>query len=80
MTYDNIKSHKKSGLHPLSIRYSFKKNKRGVSNFNDSHGFIEYSNHMDGIYKSIEEYSPNKKTKPNKYLENIFDIIAHHLQ
>ena len=29
----------------------------------DSETFIEYSNHMDNIYKNIEEYNPNKKRK-----------------
>ena len=30
---------------------------------NDSNGFIEYSNDMDDIYKNIEEYNSNKKSK-----------------
>ena len=30
---------------------------------NDSKAFIEYPNDMDGIYKNIEEYNPNKKRK-----------------
>ena len=30
MTYDNIKSHKKPGLHPLSRRYIFGKTTEGV--------------------------------------------------
>ena len=30
---------------------------------NDSKTFIEYLYHMDDIYKSIEEYNPNKKGK-----------------
>ena len=30
---------------------------------NDSKVFIEYSNDMDDIYKSIEEYNTNKKRK-----------------
>ena len=33
----------------------------GLKHFNDSKAFIEYSNDMDDIYKSIEEYNPNKK-------------------
>ena len=28
---------------------------------NGSEAYIEYSNDMDGIYKNIEEYNPNKK-------------------
>ena len=30
---------------------------------NNSKAFIGYSNDMDGPYKNIEEYSPNKKCK-----------------
>ena len=30
---------------------------------NDSEAFIEYAKDMDDIYKSIEEYNPNKKHK-----------------
>ena len=30
---------------------------------NASKAFIEYSNYMDNIYKNIEEYKPNKKSK-----------------
>ena len=31
--------------------------------FNDSKGFIEYSNDMDDIYKNVEEYDQNIKRK-----------------
>ena len=31
--------------------------------FNDSKGFIEYSDDIDDIYKNIEEYNPNKNRK-----------------
>ena len=31
--------------------------------FNGFKAFIEYSNDMDDIYKNIEEYNPNKKSK-----------------
>ena len=34
-----------------------------MKDFNDSKAFIEYSNDMDDIYKSIQEYNPNKKRK-----------------
>ena len=34
-----------------------------MKHFNDSKAFIEYSTDMDDIYKSIEEYNPNKKRK-----------------
>ena len=35
----------------------------GLKHLNDFKAFIEYSNDMDDIYKSIEEYNPNKKRK-----------------
>ena len=44
-------------------KYQLLINKResaGIKHFNDSKAFIEYSYNMDGIYKNIEEYSPNK--------------------
>ena len=35
----------------------------GLNYLNESKPFIEYSNDMDDIYKSIEEYNLNKKWK-----------------
>ena len=35
----------------------------GIKHLNDSKAFIEFSNYMDDIYKKIEEYNPNKKSK-----------------
>ena len=35
----------------------------GLKHFNDSRALMEYSNDMDDIYESIEEYNPNKKRK-----------------
>ena len=35
----------------------------GTKHFNDSKTFIEYSNNMNDIYKSIEDHNPNKKRK-----------------
>ena len=34
-----------------------------LRHFNDPKAFIEYPNDMDGIYKNIEEYYPDKKQK-----------------
>ena len=45
----------------------------GLKHLNDSKAFIEYSNNMDDIYKSIEEYNPNKK---RKILIAFHDMIA----
>ena len=42
-------------------RYQSLINKREFTN--DSKAFFEYLNDMDDIYKSIEEYNPNKKCK-----------------
>ena len=51
---------------PYKAKYQFLINKQesaGLKHFNDSKAFIEYSNHMDEIYKNIEEYKSNKKCR-----------------
>ena len=51
---------------PYEAKYQFLINNRentGFKHFNDSKAFIEYSNDIDYIYKSIKEYNPNKKCK-----------------
>ena len=51
---------------PYEAKYQLLINKRENANLrylNDSKTFIEYSNDMNGIYKNIEEYNPNKKLK-----------------
>ena len=40
-----------------------KRKSTGLKHFNNSKTLIEYSNHLDDIYKNIEEYNPNKKHK-----------------
>ena len=55
-----------SNKDPYESKYYFLINKRestGLKHLNDSKAFIEYSNDMDGVYKNIEEYNPNKKRK-----------------
>ena len=50
---------------PYEAKYRLLINKRestGLDHFNDSKAFIEYSNHVDDIYKNTEEYNPDKKT------------------
>ena len=50
---------------PYEAKYQFlitKREHNRTKHFNDSKAFIEYSNTCD-IYKSIEEYNPNKKRK-----------------
>ena len=49
----------------LSI-YQYLINKRekvGLNHFNDLKAFIEYSNDMQDVYKTIEDYNPIKKRK-----------------
>ena len=46
--------------YPLLIN---KRESTGLKRLNNSKAFIEYSNDMDDIYKSIEEYNPNMKLK-----------------
>ena len=65
---DQIYSYAKD---PYEAKYQLEINKResaGLKYLNDSKTFIEYSNDMNDIYKNIEEYNPNKKTK---YIDHI---------
>ena len=58
-------------------KYQFLIEKRetaGIKNSNDKNAFIEYSNNVDGIYDSIEDY--NKKRK-RKVLILFDDMISH---
>ena len=51
---------------PHEAKYQFLIDKRestDLKHFNDSKAFIEYSDDMDDIYKSIEECNPNKQCK-----------------
>ena len=60
-----------------NINVKLKKRKRtGLKHFNDSKAFIEYSNDMDGIYKSTEEYNPNKKRNILIVFNNMIADIA----
>ena len=52
--------------YPYEANYQFFINKRETAwlkHLSDSKTFIEYSNDMDDIYKSIEEYNSKKKPK-----------------
>ena len=35
----------------------------GIKHVNDDNAFIEYSNTMDGVYKNIDDYNPNRRRK-----------------
>ena len=41
-----------------------KRESTGLKYLNDSKAFAEYSNDMDDIYKTVEEYNPNEKLNP----------------
>ena len=51
---------------PYEKKYQYLINKRknvGLNHFNDSKAFVEYSNDMQDVYKSIKDYNPIKKRK-----------------
>ena len=54
-----------------------KRKSTGLKHFNNSKTLTEYSNHLDDIYKNIEEYNPNKK---HKILIVFNDMIADKLR
>ena len=40
-----------------------KRENAGTKLLNDSNGFIECSNTMDGVYENIDDYNPNRQRK-----------------
>ena len=51
---------------PYEVKYQYLINKRekvGVSYYDDPKAFIEYSNDMQDVYKNIEDYNPRKNRK-----------------
>ena len=55
-----------------------KQENTGLKHFNYSKAFIQYSNHMDNIYKNIEEYCPNKERKIMILREDVIaDILSY---
>ena len=61
---------------PYEAKYQFLIKKResvGLTHFNDSKVFIEYSNDMHDVYKNINNYNPDKE---NKILIVFDDMIA----
>ena len=64
---------------PIETKYKFLINKRestSLKHFNYYKAFIEYLNDMDDVYKTIEEYNPNKKRKITIVFD---DMIAYML-
>ena len=61
---------------PYEVKYQFlikKRESTRLNHFNDSKAFIEYSNNIGDIYKTIEKYNPKK---PCKILIFFDDMIA----
>ena len=51
---------------PYEKKYQYlihKREKVGLTHFNDPKAFIEYSNDMQDVYKKIEDYNPTKNVK-----------------
>ena len=51
---------------PYEAKYQYLINKRenaGLDHFDDPKAFMEYSNDMQDVYKSSEDYNPDKKRK-----------------
>ena len=61
---------------PYETKYQYlihKREKVGLDHFKDPKAFMEYSNDMQDVYKSIENYNPRKK---RKILIVFHDMIA----
>ena len=67
---------------PYEKKYQYLINKRenvGLNHFNDPKVFIEYSNDMQDVYKSIEDYNPIKKRKVLIIFDDtIADVISNY--
>ena len=51
---------------PYEAKYQYLINKRekvGLSHYDDPKAFMEYSNYMQHVYKNIEDYNPRKNRK-----------------
>ena len=61
---------------PYDSKYQYLLNKResvGINHFSDPKAFTDYSNDMNGVYKNIDDYNPDKE---NKILIVFDDMIA----
>ena len=56
-----------------NVNIQLKNMKKYLHHYDDPKAFIEYSNDMQDVYKSIEQYYPRKK---DKVLIVLDDIIA----
>ena len=64
---------------PYEAKYQYLVNKRekvGLDHHNDLKSFMEYSNHIQDVYKNIEDYNPGKKRNVLMIFDNmIADMI-----
>ena len=73
---DKIYSYAKD---PYEAKYQFLINKRestGLKHLNDPKDFIEYSDHMQNFYKSIDKYNPIKKRKISIVFDEIHQTLT----
>ena len=59
-------------------KYKFLIEKRevaGIKYFNDSKAFVKCSNTMDYVYRSIDDYNPNRKGKTLIFFDGIISDI-----
>ena len=56
-------------LYETKYQYFIKKREKvGLDHFKNPKAIIDYSNDVQDIYKSIEDYNPNKKRKVLRFL------------
>ena len=66
---------------PYEAKYQHLIDKRGgvgIDHFNDPKAFIQYSNHMRGVYKNIGEYNPDKKNKILIVFDEMIPDMSHY--
>ena len=66
---------------PYEAKYQYLINKRegvGINHFNDPKAFIEYSNDMHDVYKTINYYNPDKEHKTLIVFNDMIADMIHH--
>ena len=66
---------------PYETKYQYLINKReavGINHFNDPKAFIEYSNDMHDVYKTINYYNPDKEHKILIVFNDMIADMIHH--
>ena len=74
---DKISLHAKD---PYEAKYQYLINKRekvGLHYFNDPKAFMEYSNDMLDVYKNIEDYNTDKKTRVLIVFDDMIADMVH---